>query len=63
MRVASRPYDAGTNQTFEITARSQVPRMLWFFLGLLALLLYPVIQSIRAGAFEARRWSTSDHAG
>ena len=63
MRVASRPYDAGTNQAFQITAKSQVPRLLWFFLGLLALLVYPIVQTIRAGAFEGRRWSNSDHAG
>ncbi|QDV06716.1 hypothetical protein Poly30_22310 [Planctomycetes bacterium Poly30] len=63
MRIASRAYDRATSTPFQISVKSQVPRLLWFFLGLLALIIYPVIQSIRAGAFEARRWSNSDHAG
>ncbi|MEM8711253.1 MAG: hypothetical protein AAGG01_09895, partial [Planctomycetota bacterium] len=63
MRVASRGYDKGTNVAFTVAVKSQVPRMLWFILAILALTAYPIIQSMRAGAFEARRWANSDHAG
>ena len=63
MRLATRPYGKGAAQAFTIKAKSQVPRGLWFFLGLLALTAFPAVQSIRAGAFETRRWSNSDHAG
>ena len=63
MRLATRPYDKGTGQTFTVTAKTQVPYGLWTFLGFLALLVFPVIQSIRSGVFETKRWSKSDHAG
>lgn len=63
MRLATRPYDKGVDQIYTITAKSQVPRALWFVLGLLALTAFPAVQSMRAGAFEAKRWSNSDHAG
>ncbi len=63
LRIASRGYDRGTGQTFIVSAKSQVPRALWFVLALLALTVFPILQTIRAGAFEGQRWNNSDHAG
>ncbi len=63
LRIASRGYDAATNLSFTVDVRSDVPGFLWFFLAFVALLAWPIVQSIRAAVFEAARWSKSDHAG
>ncbi len=62
LRLASTPYDKATGAQFVVTLRSRVPRIVWYVLAVLALLVYPIIVGLRAGAFEAKRWSESDFA-
>ena len=63
LRLATAPYDRATSIPYEIVVKSDVPRVLWYVLALLALIPFPLIAAIRAGAFEAKRWSKSDFAG
>lgn len=46
---------------YEIVLKHDVPGYGWFWLAALFLLIPPVWSTIRAGAFETRRWSTSDY--
>lgn len=60
LRLASRGYDKAVSTNYSVTAKSQVPRLLYFVLALLLLTVYPIIIASRSGAFEARRWANSD---
>lgn len=60
LRLAHAGWDRGIMTPFEVQVRTDVPRVLWFVLALVALLVLPIITSIRAGAFETRRWQNSD---
>lgn len=60
LRLAARAYDQATGIPFSITVKSQVPRMLWMTLALLLLLVYPIVVTLFAAAFESRRWANSD---
>lgn len=47
---------------YEITLRHDVPSYGWFWIAGFLLLIPPIIYTIRARAFEARRWMESDYA-
>ncbi len=51
----------GLNKRYSLEVHSQVPRWLYFFLALLALLVVPALSSIGWLMFEHRRWAQSDH--
>jgi hypothetical protein len=52
---------AGKTVYYEILLRHDVPGYGWFWLAALLLLIPPIWTSIRAAAFETRRWSASDY--
>jgi hypothetical protein len=56
--------DAGSGRSFEwrVRVRRDVPNPLYYALGFLALLIPPVLGTLRAHGFETRRWAESDHA-
>jgi hypothetical protein len=47
---------------YDVTVRRDVPSVWLFWLALPLLIIPPIVYSIRAGAFEARRWRESDYA-
>jgi hypothetical protein len=58
------PYFDGTaGQSFHVQLVSDVPRFFWVVLAFLALGALPLLQGIRAGSFETRRWQESNIAG
>jgi len=60
LRLATAPYDKGVGTRFRVEVRSDVPRVLWFVLALLAIIVFPIVASIRSASFEGRRWANSD---
>jgi hypothetical protein len=56
--------DAGPGRSFEwrVRVRRDVPNPLYYALGFLALLIPPVLGTLRSHGFETRRWAESDHA-
>jgi hypothetical protein len=56
--------DAGAGRSFEwrVRVRRDVPNPLYYLLGFLALMVPPVLGTLRAHGFETRRWAESDHA-
>ena len=61
MRLSGVGYDRGLGHSYQVTARSQVPRNLYFLLALAALFVLPIFASIRWWSFEYQRWKNSDH--
>jgi DNA-directed RNA polymerase subunit RPC12/RpoP len=61
LRLAAGGWDAGVGKRYQVTARSQVPRNLWWLLCLLLPLVFPLLTSLRWWSFEANRWANSDH--
>jgi hypothetical protein len=55
------PSTAGHHVYYEIVIRHDVPGYGWFWLAALLLLIPPIFVTIRAAAFETRRWQTSDY--
>lgn len=49
------------NVYYEIVVKHDVPGYGWFWLAALLLLFPPIFATIRATAFETRRWATSDY--
>ena len=45
---------------FSVKLTSDVPRVLWLLLALLALLVLPVFTTLRANSFETTRWNDSN---
>lgn len=60
LRIASVPYDKAAGAAFTVELQSRTSRVAWYVLAFLVLLIYPIIVGLRAAAFEAKRWSTSD---
>jgi hypothetical protein len=61
MRLAPQ-WEAGRRVTgYDLVVRSRIPRFYQAMLAALLLLLWPIVLSLRAGRFEADRWSESDH--
>jgi ribosomal protein S27E len=57
------PYFAGLGRfRYSVALRSGVPRVLWFFVALAAIFVWPLITKIRAAAFEKARWNESNLA-
>lgn len=58
-----RPSPPVKNNTvyYEIVLKHDVPGFGWFWLAALLLLIPPIFSTIRAAAFETRRWATSDY--
>lgn len=54
--------DAGRKFMGRISVRRDVPQTFWIWLALPFLLIPPVLESMRGGNFEARRWQESDYA-
>lgn len=55
-------WEAGRRVTgYDLVVRSRIPRFYQAMLAALLLLLWPILLSLRAGGFEAGRWSESDH--
>ena len=51
----------GHNVYYEIVLKHDVAGFGWFWLAALLLLIPPIFITIRAAAFETRRWQTSDY--
>ncbi len=49
------------NVYYEILLRHDVPSYGWFWIAAVLLLIPPIFSTIRATAFETRRWATSDY--
>jgi hypothetical protein len=50
------------SMTYDLVLRHDVPNYSWFWLAALLLFIPPVLYSMRARAFETRRWMESDYA-
>lgn len=61
LRLAASGWEDGLGRTYSVDVKSQVPRTLFFVLALLAVLVFPVVNSIVHIAFEKTRWANSDH--
>jgi hypothetical protein len=48
--------------TYHVSVVRDVPTSIWLLLALVLLVLPPIAVSMRAAAFEGRRWQESDHA-
>jgi hypothetical protein len=48
---------------YVIRVYRDVPRLLFLWIALGLLSVYPVLASLRRAAFESKRWAESDHAG
>jgi hypothetical protein len=46
---------------YDLTVRSQVPRFLYAFVAILAVLAWPALALWKWFRFEVARWSESDH--
>jgi hypothetical protein len=62
LRVEPEGPPGGRPVRFDLRVRRDVPSFLFFFLALIAVLLPPLIVSLKSGQFEARRWAESDYA-
>ena len=62
LRVEADGPSTGPSIDYKISVRRDVPGLLFFGLAILALLVPPLITSIRSMAFEGRRWAESDYA-
>jgi hypothetical protein len=61
MRLAPQ-WEAGKPvASYDLIVKSRVPRFWHAFLAIAALLLGPLVGSVRRGGFEQQRWSQSDH--
>jgi hypothetical protein len=49
------------SMSYEITVVRGKPRMFWYLLAFIGLLIPPIVTSIRAFSFENRRWAESDY--
>jgi hypothetical protein len=47
---------------YRVTVIRDVPTSVWLLVALILLVLPPIAVSLRAAAFEGRRWQESDHA-
>lgn len=62
LRVEPSGDAAGRSIAYTVRVRRDVPNLVYYLLGLLALALPPAIGTLRAAGFETRRWAESDHA-
>jgi len=57
------PYFAGLARfKYSVALRSGVPRALWLFVALAAILVWPLFSKMRANGFEKARWRESNFA-
>ena len=56
------PAEGGRPVNYSLRLQRDVPSFLYFFLGMLALLVPPAVAALGAASFETKRWAESDHA-
>ena len=63
LRLEPEAQEAKRPAAYEIKVRREARGAGWVWFSLIFLLIPPVVTSLRASAFETRRWSESDYAG
>lgn len=56
-------HDGAGGVNYEIRVRRNVPVATFYWIAFFLLLIPPILRTISAGRFEARRWKESDYAG
>lgn len=62
LRIEPEGDRAGLPVSYRVTVVRDVSTSVWFLAALTLLIVPPVLTTIRAAAFERRRWQDSDHA-